>query len=454
MIIRNSFLTLPLLLLSFLAVAMDTKQPISATQSASASLPQSFDGLSAMVQRTSIAKDWVNNERALMKMQAMRPDSLDIKLALIKAFSQQNKKTAAYDLLLKMQKQGIGYDIRADKDLDNIGGTEVYDYLADLFNSALQPFGSAETAFTIPYKGLISKGIAYDPKNEAFFVGTVRTGEIFRFGKDKNIKPFIQANEKNGMWAVLGLAIDSERRHLWVASAVVPQFLGFVPKANGISGIFKYDLDNGQLLKRYMAPHDKLPHLFADLTLTKQGDVYITDSIAPLVFKIPATTDTMEQFFHGQNFINFRGVSFSEKHEYLYVADYALGIIVVDTKGKQARIAEKSPHLNLTGIDSMTYDDASESLIVVQSGFSPQRIMRLDLADNGGVIKNAQPIVGNHSEFADPALGTLVDDMFYFVANSQWGLFQNSNQATDPTQEQETHILRSPIHPSDTNEHQ
>ena len=63
------------------------------------------------------------------------------KLALAIAYAVQGDKARTYDLLLKMQQQGFGYDLKDNPSFEKVRGTKAWDFIVDSLHNSLQPFG-------------------------------------------------------------------------------------------------------------------------------------------------------------------------------------------------------------------------------------------------------------------------------------------------------------------------
>jgi hypothetical protein len=80
----------------------------------------------------------------------------------------------------------------------------------------------------------------------------------------------------------------------------------------------------------------------------------------------------------------------------------------------------------LHGIDGLyAYRD---SLIAIQNGTRPQRILRLKLDAEKRRIEHVEVLASNLPEWDEPTLGVIVDDAFYFVANSHWSKFDENGK--------------------------
>ena len=75
-------------------------------------------------------------------------------------------------------------------------------------------------------------------------------------------------------------------------------------------------------------------------------------------------------------------------------------------------------NLNAAGIDGLYR--WNDSLVAVQNGVTPQRVMRLDLDASGTRVANVAPLVVAQPEFDTPTFGTIEGDDLIFLAASHW----------------------------------
>jgi len=117
------------------------------------------------------------------------------------------------------------------------------------------------------------------------------------------------------------------------------------------------------------------------------------------------------------------------------VSDYAGFIFRVDTATKAVVRLAAPPDVALYGIDGLAFHKGS--LIGVQNGVDPSRVVKLDLSPDSARISAARIIDMNHPRVAEPTLGVVVGDMYYYVANSFGGLLRKPNSvlANQPLEE-------------------
>jgi hypothetical protein len=132
----------------------------------------------------------------------------------------------------------------------------------------------------------------------------------------------------------------------------------------------------------------------------------------------------------------------SENGKTLYVSDYR-GLFAVDIATRRVT-ALRVPHdLSLNGIDGLALSGAS--LIAIQNGILPHRVIRLDLAADGLTISRGRILEMNHPDFDEPTLGVVVGGALYFSADSQGQKFLNEKRPITPDEMREAFILKLPL---------
>ena len=147
------------------------------------------------------------------------------------------------------------------------------------------------------------------------------------------------------------------------------------------------------------------------------GTIYLVDGLIPMLYALPAGEERLKVYFMARNLVNLRDLALSPDGRLLYVADYEMGIMVLDLQGEQAYSLETPENFNPGGIDSLLRH--GDYLVVVQNGNSPQRIMRLELEEGGLKVASVAPMAVADPAFDFPSLGVMVDDDLVFVANTR-----------------------------------
>jgi hypothetical protein len=352
---------------------------------------------------------------ANMKLHELRPYEPRYLENIIAACALVDRKRTAYHYLLQMQRQGFANDLSKNPDTESIRGTEVWTYLNDLMIGAGEPGGTGEVVFTLAAEQSSPVAISWDESRGLFLVGTETNGEVIAVSEDGSTQVLIEANSKNGLWAIRGLFVDAENNRLWVSSAAVPVFSAFEVTEKGRGALIEFDLKTLELKGRFNVPMNGQNHELGPIAVSGNGDIYVADLAHPVVFRKTAKGDRLEPFVGNNDLVGIRDLAVSLDNGKLYIADSAMGILVVDPAEQTSAMLGSPEDLNLGAISGLFYNEGK--LIMIQNGFQPQRIMRLELDANGTTVTEVVPLATSLADFDRPALGTIKGDDVYYFAN-------------------------------------
>ncbi|WP_055562855.1 SMP-30/gluconolactonase/LRE family protein, partial [Hymenobacter sp. AT01-02] len=144
----------------------------------------------------------------------------------------------------------------------------------------LAPSPPTLVTFTAP--GLFPEGVQYDAANQAFLVSSLTTGNVGRV-KDDNTYTVLAAGSATGITSAVGLQLDEARSRVLVASSNATT--GNVAKLvslNRDKGTVNFTADLGALRPSASG------HFANDIAVDEQGNAYVTDSFAPVIYKVTA----------------------------------------------------------------------------------------------------------------------------------------------------------------------
>jgi sugar lactone lactonase YvrE len=376
----------------------------------------------------------------LKRLTQLMPDSGQLKLQLALAYADQKDLTKAYDVLVRMQGQGFGYDLSKDPRFDSIHGNKVWDYIVTNLQVNGKQFGEGKVAFELPKGDHLFESMSYDPKRKQFLVGSVREGKVYLADQNGKLTDFINADAANGMWAVLDMGVDSAHDKLYVASAGVAYYKGFNEDSFGQSGIFEFQLSTGKFLKKYTFPQIGEKHLLSHIVVGKDGRVYAADGDRRQIYKLDG--GELKLLAENLKLAGIRGLALSDDGKTLYFADSSFGIFGMDlTKSEPFVLARNPDKLVLGGIDGLYFYDGC--LITIANGMEPQRVMRLKLSADGRGVVSAMPLDVAQPAFTMPTLGAVAGDGLYFIANSQKAMYDQYGVLKDASKLEPVKIFRS-----------
>jgi sugar lactone lactonase YvrE len=262
-----------------------------------------------------------------------------------------------------------------------------------------------QSVYDLPGSAVFPEGIAYDATSETFYVGSTADGTIFRGDVTSGEVSVLVPGVAGNAFSTIGMKVDSEGK-LWVAGG-------------GSGQIFAYDTTSGEQLASYATPPAEATFL-NDLDITSTGDVYITDSNRPILFKVAAGSDTAESwldftdtaFKYGDGF-NANGIALTDDDKYALIVQSDPGkLFRVDLATKEVSEVDLAGE-SLSNGDGLVLD--GQTLYVVRNAL--QEIAVVDMAQDF-----SSGTVSNHitdANFAFPTTAALVGDSL-LVVNSQF----------------------------------
>lgn len=133
---------------------------------------------------------------------------------------------------------------------------------------------------------LYPEGTAYSAKKDVFFVSSVHTGIVGKLDRKGNYIKFIDDKE---FISTIGLLVDENRNLLYVNISDPGASTKSSPTTKGkLAKLAAYDLTTGK--RKFIADLGILNQSggnFAnDLTLDENGNIYVTNSFSPMIFKV------------------------------------------------------------------------------------------------------------------------------------------------------------------------
>lgn len=392
----------------------------------------------AQARQAYAAKDYPSFLLNISKAAELRPNHPRLLYNLAVAYTLNNKPDEALSDLAHLAAMGLVMPAAQDASFIALRESSKFKEIVTLFDQNKAAVGDASEAFTVKEKGLISEGLAYDPRTESYFISSVHKRKIIRVDRQGKAADF--ASSEQGLWAALGMRVDAQGRFLWVASAAMPQMIDFRAEENGASGILKFDLATGKLLRKYVLDGREPKHVLGDLVLSSNGDLFTTDSLSPAIYVIRHDSDRLELFLSDRRFSSPQGLAFSADEKWLFMADYGSGMFAIDTKTKEVHPLAPPADVTLLGMDGLYFHRGD--LIAVQNGVNPRRVVRIHLSKDQLSIDAFKVLCANHPVFDEPTLGVIVNEQLLFIANSQWGKISDEGRLAPEEQLRDPVILK------------
>lgn len=284
----------------------------------------------------------------------------------------------------------------------------------------------AAKIITVPGGAVLPEGIA--ARGKSIYTGSSADGTIYRApARAGSTAVELSAGGADGRTAALGMKFD-KRGHLLVAGG-------------GTGKVFVLDRSTGATLGIFSRPAGGAyapggPTFLNDIAIAKNGDAYVTDSFAAVIYRIPAAglaaptmSGALEEWLllEGspivyQNGFNLNGIVARKK--YLLTVQTNTGKLFRIKIGTKQIAKVKVRGTSLIGGDGMILDD--EKLYVVHAGVVDVLKLKSSLTS----VKKLRKTIKDPS-FDSPTTAALHKGRL-FVVNSQFGRIGGPNPPAAP----------------------
>lgn len=255
------------------------------------------------------------------------------------------------------------------------------------------------------------ESIAWSAKENIFFTGSVHRGVIGKVTSQGDYTAFITDKQLIG---TVGIKVDATRNILWVANSDSGASERSTAATTGkLAALVAYNASTGERI----AYHDlgKLTegaHFANDITLSEKGDVYVTDSFSPIIYRVNAkgqiSVFATSDLFKGEGF-NLNGIAYHPKG-FLLVCKYNSGELFRIDINNPTRIDKVVLPETLTGADGLLLHSPNKLIVIQNMGID--RAVELVSDDNW---KSARIQSATKSKLPFPTALTQANEDIYFL---------------------------------------
>jgi hypothetical protein len=370
-----------------------------------------------------------NYEAALGLMEkavALRPDHPRYLGALARLQAMTERSFDAITTLNRLARMGVFLDPQQDESFAPLHGSLDFSDVVLRLRANRDPLGAGHVLFELPAMTGIIEGVAFRATTGDYFLGDVRHRCVWLRRPDGSVQPFSPADA--GLLGVFGLAVDETRGSLWAATTTVAEMEGYRPADRNRAALVEFALADGRIRRSAALPPDGAGHVIGDLTVAADGTVYATDSLSPVIWRLPPGAAQPQRWLESDEFESLQGLAIMPDGKALLVSDDGNGMFLIDLATRAIRRLAPPPDTTLVGIDGLAVAPDG-SVIAVQNGIEPRRVVRLRIDATARAVSRLEVLERGHPAMADPTLGTLVGDRFVFVGTAGWDQFASGGSA-------------------------
>lgn len=292
------------------------------------------------------------------------------------------------------------------------GAAEALEYR---FAVNAEPIARSTLETEVPAEYRIVEGVAYDPRTQRLFAGSVVDGRLL-VREDRAWRAVPLDGPVGGLF---GMAVDARRRLLWLTSGAAEQVAN---PAGVFRGLIAVDLDRLAVVRRVGLPDGgENAGSPGDLVVASDGTVYVSNAESGAIHVCAPGCEALADIVPPGRFRNPQGLALSQDGKLLHIADYGYGLAVLDLRhGGIERVGTDAPAM-LDGIDGLLSHRGD--LVAIQNGSNPRRIIRLRLGSKGRMIRSVEVLEQANPDWGEPTLGTIAGNRLLFVADGQWERF-------------------------------
>lgn len=312
---------------------------------------------------------------------------------------------------------GLGRDLTADSTLAAFTKLPAFGAVAARHDEYRAPLARSRVRATLPDSTFWPEGVDVDPRSGRIYVASVRHRTIAELTPGGAMLREVLPRHAPGIGAILGVRVDPARGVLWATTAGMPQMMGYVPADSSLHALLRIRLTDGAVERRWDLPPAATGHTLGDLAIGPAGDVFVTDSREPVLYRLRPDGSALEPLRHPL-FRSLQGIAPHPDGQTVFVADYSHGLLRIDLgDGRVTRLAE-GPGTTALGCDGLAWNRGA--VVAVQNGVLPPRVVRFVLDAAGRRIERTE-VLDRHIPLADePTIGAIAEGEFLYVANSQW----------------------------------
>lgn len=271
------------------------------------------------------------------------------------------------------------------------------------------------------------ESIAYAPSLDKFLISSITQGKVGVLDEKGHYADLI----KNDKLLISSIGIKVRANQLYVCNSD----LGISDKSTPqttlkTAGLFIYNIISGQNVRRVdlAALLPNINHFANDIAFDDLGNAYVTDSFAPVIYKVPADTTQPSIFINSPLFAGAQGFNLNG---IVYHPDKYL-IVVKSNEGKLFKVDLANPN-KVSEITGVTLPNGDGMLLYNNDLYVVNARNRVSLVRSSDGWKTAAIVKTDSVGYSEATSNTLVNTQIYTL-NARIGEVGAAVTAKNPAQ--------------------
>jgi len=364
------------------------------------------------------------------QLAARAPDHAGVIYAVSSGFALVGQADSALAWLDRFARIGASRAAASDSTFVALWNSPAFHAIQTRLDANRVPIINGKAAFRLPDPDLVPEALAWDSLSRSWLVGSLSKRKVIRVRPDGSATDFVSAPD---LLRVVGIHVDSARGLFWFAtwqprSGVAPS----QREPPSETRLFRCDLRTGRIMRRYVPADSGTSHLFNDLAIASNGDVFITDTDQGWLYRIAASGDSLEVFLRPDpdHWSGANGIALASDGRTVYVA-FLEGIARIDLVTRRIERVWAPRTTSTAQIDGLYWDRGDLIGVMHQRGL--EQVIRYQLTPDGRSIQRTNVLERSDTLIRLPTTGAIVGRHFYYIANSQFDRLGDDNRLSAPT---------------------
>ena len=306
-----------------------------------------------------------------------------------------------------------GADILSDSAIMRMSAAPDVANAISALRASVRDVVRSDAFITLRDSTMFPEGMDVDARTGNVYVGSIRHRTVLERRPDGTERELFARGQPN-LGGVFGVRVDPKGGVLWATTSTEVNAEGATAGEPQIAALLQVRIADGVILRRWDVPASPTGHTLGDLAVAASGDVFVTDSRSPFVYRLRRGADTLETITNPL-FRSLQGVAPTSDGRALYLADYSHGLLRLDLASGTVRVLEHDASFSVLGLDGIALHRGS--IVAVQNGVAPARVVRYTLDASGTRIIKVTTL--DRNPVADePTIGAIANGAFVYVANS------------------------------------
>ncbi len=311
------------------------------------------------------------------------------------------------------------------RDFPALQGQPEFQQIADALSTRAKQTGQIHEDMETRCGDVLPEGTAYDAQRKELLISSGHRRNVIALSADGQCREVVQGGPQ-GLLAVLGMHLDRNPNHLWVANTHAPFMRDANDAAAGSAQISLIDLQAGRVIAHYPLPAKGIAN---DITVLVNGDVLVTESIGGAVYRWQASTQKFvtewpDNSFEGPNGIV--AIDATAETDVVIADFHGLWLARHNPDGTHSKVKLQTPgNRYMGGIDGLTR--ANNEIIAIQNLAGRGQVWRFRIDRQQQRITDLSLRLRNHPDLWNPTTGAFDGERFWFVADPE---LQQNNTAT------------------------